>query len=161
MRERIVIFTLMLSSLASSCLERSEKNATTNPDNFEKKAKCAALAKPLKERLEREGSESFNTAYYSGSGIVERAHLEKVCYSETMNSCVGLILTTYRPYSRKTKGAQKSKIYWEYTALDLLTSEEIELTPARSVASEGANPKDLSDNYRRKDEFEAKVKCAQ
>ena len=106
---------LILLFVLPGCFE-SKPHTVTTPDYFQKKRECAEFISKLEAKYRKDNTSGENGDY-------EWKFLDSVCFSATLNTCVGLVKTSSHTYinSRKKPTGES------FEAIDLLTNSYIDI----------------------------------
>jgi len=140
MRRYIVSLLALLSLTGAGC---SFKDQTTPGEVsfFEKKKACAGYIEKVKKEIEEKNSDHEKLSIELDAEVTQNERLERVCYVESVDSCVSVTETNF--YFRKKSGILATNIEYK----NVLTNDLIGTSMSPLSDDKVTDPKSYSVNY--------------
>lgn len=156
MRRYIVSLLALLSLTGAGC--SLKKQATPGGVSFfEKKKACANYIDKVQKEIDEINSESQKWSTESDTETVRVESLKRVCYVESIDSCVSVIETNF--FFRKKSGILATNIDYK----NVLTNDFIGTSMSPSSNEKTTNPESYSANYsnyvKQNEELGGRYKC--
>jgi len=156
--KRYVVYLLALLSLTGAgCYQNGQYQQQVS--FFEKKKACATYIDKIKKEIEETNSDARQLSIDLDARTYRYENLNRVCYVESIDSCVSVVETTY--FYRKGAGTYATEVAYK----NILTNDFIGISMSPAADGKVTNPESYALNYsnyiKQNEDLAQRYKCVE